>query len=70
MFFTRMVAGQRLKSSAPYIGLNGKDLVLTGVPLISGSPLITTNCTQCVVRYLDKGVMYGFTTTVAHVQHE
>jgi len=69
MFFTRQVAGQRLKSSAPYIGLNGRELVLTGVPLVSGAPLITTIGTPCVIRYVDQGVMYGFTSRVAHIQH-
>ncbi|MBU0516217.1 MAG: flagellar brake protein [Proteobacteria bacterium] len=69
MFFTRTVAGQRLKSWAPFVGLNGQEMVLTGVPLISGAPLITTIGTQCVVRYVDQGVMYGFTSTVAHIQH-
>jgi c-di-GMP-binding flagellar brake protein YcgR len=70
MFFTRTVGGQRLKSSAPYIGLVGLDLVLTRAPLISGMPLLTTIGTQCVVRFVDKGVMYGFTSNVAHIQQD
>ncbi len=70
MFFTRMVAGQRLKSSAPYVGLVGQELVLTRVPLISGTPLITTIGTQCTVRFVDRGVMYGFTSTVTHIQQD
>lgn len=70
MYFTRTVGGQRLKSCAPFIGLNGLDMVLTGVPAISGAPLLTTIGTPCVVRYVDKGVMYGFSSAVAHIQHE
>jgi len=70
MFFTRQVSGQRFKSSAPFIGLNGHELVLTGVPLVSGAPLLTTIGTPCVIRYVDQGVMYGFSSTVTYIQHE
>ena len=69
VFFERELKGRRIKTAAAFVGLKGERFVLTEPPMISGQPLFSAAGTPCVVRFLDRGVIFGFESRVAYVQY-
>lgn len=67
VFFERKVGERKVRTSATFIGLKGRDYVLTEQPMVSGAPIFSAAGAPCVVRFLYQGVVHGFTSNVAYI---
>jgi c-di-GMP-binding flagellar brake protein YcgR len=69
LILERRVGGKRLKGAAAYVGRQGDRYLLADLPLVNGSPIFSTAGADCVVRFLDQGVMFGFESVVEHISY-
>ena len=67
VFFERQVGERKVRTSASFLGLKGREYVLTEQPMVSGSPIFSAAGATCVVRFLYQGVVHGFTSSVAYI---
>ncbi|MBU0514098.1 MAG: flagellar brake protein [Proteobacteria bacterium] len=70
LFFERRMGERSIKTSAGLVGFEGQGYILAHMPYVSGQPLFSNVDAECVVRFLDRGVIYGFTSQVFHLQHK
>jgi len=70
LFFERRVGERSVKTSAALVGFENQGYILAHMPYVSGQPLFTNVDAECVVRFLDRGSIYGFTSLVFHLQHK
>jgi len=70
LFFERRIGERSVKTSAALVGFEGQGYILAHMPYVSGQPLFANVDAECVVRFLDRGSIYGFTSLVFHLQHK
>jgi c-di-GMP-binding flagellar brake protein YcgR len=69
LYFERDMATGKAKISATYVGTFRNQYLLSELPVSNKGPLFQHADIRCTVRFVARGAVYGFTSSVANIIH-
>jgi hypothetical protein len=69
LFFQSQAGIDKVNISAPFIGLLRDQYVLSEIPISQNGPVFQSSETQCTVRFLSGGSVYGFSSRIVQITH-